>query len=160
MSRLKPRPITSVSDLQGLIGAGLDPSPWLTVTQEQVNAFAEATLDRQWIHIDQQRAAAGPYGGTVAHGYLVMSLGPHLLREVLDLSALRAGINYGLNKLRFPAPTPVGCRIRLRIAVLAVEEVKDGARVTMQYTFEREGEDKPVCVAEVISQLLFHTVDR
>lgn len=155
----RPR-ITSIADLRGLIGSDLEPSPWLTVTQEQVNTFAEATLDRQWIHLDEKRAAFGPYGATVAHGYLVLSLGPHLVRQVLDLTSLTAGINYGLNRLRFPAPTPVGSRVRLRVQVVEVLEVADGARVTMTYTFERDGGERPVCVAEVVSQLMFGPADR
>jgi acyl dehydratase len=120
-----------------------------------VSAFAEATLDRQWIHLDRERAANGPYGTTVAHGFLVLSLGPHLVREVLDLSALQAGINYGVNRVRFPSPTPVGARLRLRVVIREVTALTNGARVTMEYSFEREGSDRPVCVAEVISQMMF-----
>jgi acyl dehydratase len=120
-----------------------------------VSAFAEATLDRQWIHLDRERAANGPYGTTVAHGFLVLSLGPHLVRQVLDLSALQAGINYGVNRVRFPSPTPVGARLRLRVVIREVTALTNGARVTMEYSFEREGSDRPVCVAEVISQMMF-----
>jgi acyl dehydratase len=120
-----------------------------------VSAFAEATLDRQWIHLDRERAANGPYGTTVAHGFLVLSLGPHLVRQVLDLSALQAGINYGVNRVRFPSPTPVGARLRLRVVIREVTALTNGARVTMEYSFEREGSDRPACVAEVISQMMF-----
>ncbi len=150
----KPR-IASVTDLHRLAGEEVDPSGWLEVTQQMVNDFADATLDRQWIHLDRDRAAAGPYGTTVAHGFLVLSLAPHLLREVLDLSQVHAGINYGLNRVRFPAPTPVGSRVRLKIVIREVSNVTGGARATIDYTFEREGGDRPVCVAEGISQLMF-----
>jgi acyl dehydratase len=144
-----------VEDLRHLAGVEVEPSSWLNVTQEMVNDFADATLDRQWIHLDRERAARGPYGTTVAHGFLVLSLAPHLLREVLDLSEVHAGINYGLNRVRFPAPTPVGARVRLKILIRDVSTVTGGARVTIDYTFEREGSIRPVCVAEGISQLMF-----
>ena len=138
-----------------LASTKLGPSEWLEVTQEMVTAFADATMDRQWIHLDRERAAKGPYGTTVAHGFLVLSLGPHLVRQVLDLSALQAGINYGVNRVRFPSPTPVGSRLRLRVAIREVTALTNGARVTMEYTFERDGGDRPVCVAEVVSQMMF-----
>ena len=144
-----------MADLMRLVGMELGPSPWLEVTQEMVSAFAEATLDRQWIHLDRERAAHGPYGTTVAHGFLVLSLGPHLVRQVLDLSALQAGINYGVNRVRFPSPTLVGARLRLRVVIREATAVTNGARVTMDYTFEREGGDRPVCVADVVSQMMF-----
>jgi len=148
-------PIQSVADLRALVGSELAPSPWLEVTQEMVDSFAGATLDRQWIHLDRERAAQGPYGTTVAHGFLVLSLGPHLVRQVLDLSQVQAGINYGLNRVRFPAPTPVGSRVRLRAMIREVTDVPSGARMTMDYTFERDGGERPVCVAETLSQLIF-----
>jgi len=144
-----------MADLMRLASTELGPSEWLEVTQEMVTAFADATMDRQWIHLDRERAAKGPYGTTVAHGFLVLSLGPHLVRQVLDLSALQAGINYGVNRVRFPSPTPVGSRLRLRVAIREVTALTNGARVTMEYTFERDGGDRPVCVAEVVSQMMF-----
>ena len=147
--------VGSMADLMRLASTELGPSEWLEVTQEMVTAFADATLDRQWIHLDRERAAKGPYGTTVAHGFLILSLGPHLVRQVLDLSALQAGINYGVNRVRFPSPTPVGSRLRLRVAIREVTAVTSGARVTMEYTFERDGGDRPVCVAEVVSQMMF-----
>lgn len=150
----KPR-IASVADLHRLTGAEVEPSGWLEVTQQMVNAFADATLDRQWIHVDRNRAAAGPYRTTVAHGFLVLSLAPHLLREVLDLSQIQAGINYGLDRVRFPAPTPVGSQVRLKIVIRGVSTVPGGARTMIDYTFERQGGDRPVCVAQGISQLMF-----
>jgi acyl dehydratase len=147
--------VTSITDLMRLEGKELGPSSWLEVTQEMVSAFADATLDRQWIHLDRDRATHGPYGTTVAHGFLVLSLGPHLVRQVLDLTALQAGINYGVNRVRFPSPTPVGTRLRLKVVIHEVTAVTNGARVTMNYTFEREGGERPVCVAEVVSQMMF-----
>lgn len=147
--------VGSMADLMRLASTKLGPSEWLEVTQEMVTAFADATMDRQWIHLDRERAAKGPYGTTVAHGFLVLSLGPHLVRQVLDLSALQAGINYGVNRVRFPSPTPVGSRLRLRVAIREVTALTNGARVTMEYTFERDGGDRPVCVAEVVSQMMF-----
>ena len=147
--------VGSMADLMRLASTELGPSEWLEVTQEMVTAFADATMDRQWIHLDRERAAKGPYGTTVAHGFLVLSLGPHLVRQVLDLSALQAGINYGVNRVRFPSPTPVGSRLRLRVAIREVTALTNGARVTMEYTFERDGGDRPVCVAEVVSQMMF-----
>jgi len=144
-----------MTDLMRMAGMELGPSSWLEVTQEMVSAFADATLDRQWIHLDHERAAHGPYGTTVAHGFLILSLGPHLLRQILDLTALQAGINYGVNRVRFPSHTPVGARLRLRVAIREVTAVTNGARVTMDYTFERHGGDRPVCVAEVVSQMMF-----
>ena len=111
--------------------------------------------EREGLGLDRDRAAHGPYGTTVAHGFLVLSLGPHLVRQVLDLSGLQAGINYGLNRVRFPAPTPVGSRVRLKAVIREVSEAANGVRVTMEYTFEREGGERPVCVAEMLSQLIF-----
>jgi len=147
--------IATIGDVQTLSGAELPPSAWLEVTQGMVNDFAEATLDRQWIHLDRERAADGPYGTTVAHGFLLLSLAPHLLRDIIDLSGLRAGINYGLNRVRFPAPTPVGSMVRLRVLIGEVSPVEGGARAIIEYTFEREGGERPVCVAEGISQFIF-----
>ncbi len=150
------RPVVATyEDLLGLIGQELSPSNWLEVTQSMVNAFAEATLDRQLIHLDTERAAHGPYGTTVAHGFLVLSLAPHLLREVLDLSKLRAGINYGLDRVRFPAPTAVGSRLRLAIVIREATQVTGGARAVIDYTFEREAGERPACVATGISQFVF-----
>lgn len=147
--------VASYDDLVGMVGRPLGPSEWLEVTQPMIDAFAEATLDRQWIHLDAERAAKGPYGATVAHGFLVLSLAPHLLRQVLDLSQLRAGINYGLDRVRFPAPTPVGSRLRLGIVIREATRIDGGARAVIDYTFEREGGERPVCVATGISQFVF-----
>jgi acyl dehydratase len=152
---VKQPQIVKIEDLQGLVGVDLEPSEWLLLTQQMFDSFADSTLDRQWIHTDPVRAASGPYGTTIAHGFLVLSLGPHLLRQVLDLSGLRAGINYGLNRVRFTAPAPVGSRLRLRVVIREVIAVNGGARVVIDYTFEKENGDRPVCIAEGISQFMF-----
>ncbi len=147
--------IASRADIESLIGRDLGPSEWLLVTQEMVDAFGAVTGDTQWVHTDPIRAAAGPYGGTIAHGYLVFALGPRFMRQLLDMTPLRAAIHYGANKVRYPSPMPVGQRMRMRLRVKEVEPLPGAARATMEYRFEREGSDRPVCVAEVISQMVF-----
>jgi acyl dehydratase len=133
-------------------GLELGPSEWREITQEQVNQFADATGDHQWIHVDLERAAAGPFGGTIAHGYLTLSMLPQASFELMQVDDASAAINYGLNKLRFPAPVPVGSRIRTTFRVADVTEVDGGVQVTTAATVEREGIEKPVCVAETISR--------
>ena len=125
------------------------PSSWIDVTQEKIDGFAEATGDHQWIHVDPERAKEGPFGTTIAHGYLTLSLLPVASYEVVPRQG-GMGINYGLNRVRFPAPVPVGSRVRATFEVLGVEEHEWGGQATMQATVEREGGDKPVCVAEII----------
>jgi acyl dehydratase len=131
-------------------GAEFGPSSWIDVPQERIDAFAEATLDRQWIHVDPERAATGPFGTTIAHGYLTLSLLPAMSAEVLPRQEGGMGINYGLNRVRFPAPVPSGSRVRGTFRVEAVEEAEWGHQATMSATIEREGGDKPVCVAELV----------
>ena len=134
-----------------LIGKELDPTDWLEVTQERIDAFADATDDHQWIHVDPVRAAEGPFGTTIAHGFLTLSLCAPLLSNALaGLTASGMSINYGTNKVRFPAPVPVGSRIRARVAVTSVDEVVGGEQMVAVTTIEREGGDKPVCVAELV----------
>ena len=134
-------------------GLELGPSSWIEITQERVNAFADATDDHQWIHVDPERAAQGPFGTTIAHGYLTLSLVVPISAELMAFEDTRMGINYGANRVRFPAPVPVGSRIRGRMTVKEVEEAQGGTRVTSEAVLEREGGDKPVCVAEVVSLL-------
>ncbi len=144
---------TKIDGLEGLkdqVGQHLGYSDWHEVTQEQVNLFADATGDHQWIHVDVERAKTGPFGGPNAHGYLTLSLTPTLLTEVFAVSGVSMGINYGLNKLRFPAPVPVGSRVRAGVELAGVEEVAGGAQVNLTVTYEVEGGTKPVCVAEVL----------
>jgi len=135
-------------------GAELPPSSWLEVTQERIDAFAAATDDFQSIHVDPEAAAAGPFGTTVAHGFLTLSLLVHFWNEVKPETDARIGINYGVNRVRFPAPVPAGSRIRGRFRVVAVEEVPDGVQATIAASVEREGEEKPACVAELVFRLL------
>ena len=131
-------------------GAEFGPSSWIDVPQEKIDAFAEATGDHQWIHVEPERAAAGPFGTTIAHGYLTLSLLPAMSYEVVPRQGGGMAVNYGLNKVRFPAPVPSGSRVRGTFRLLEREEADWGAQATWAVTIEREGGDKPVCVAEVV----------
>jgi acyl dehydratase len=142
--------VTTIDGISGLkehVGRHLGYSDWVDITQEQVNQFADATGDHQWIHVDPERAKAGPFGGPIAHGYLTLSLAPVLLAQVIQVSGISMGVNYGLNKLRFPSPVPVGSRLRLGGTLAEAEEIPGGAQVTIDMTFEVEGQAKPACVA-------------
>ena len=135
------------------VGDTYGPSEWLEVTQERIDRFAEATGDDQWIHVDPEKAAQGPFGTTIAHGFLTLSLLVKFQYEVRpERGEFRMGINYGVNKVRFPAPVPVGSRIRAHFELLEVSEVEGGVQVVTKGTVEREGEEKPVCVAEMVSR--------
>jgi acyl dehydratase len=149
---MAPRHIESIEALKGLIGEHLGYSEYMDVSQERVNKFAEATGDFQWIHIDVEKANAGPFGGPLAHGYLPLSLGPVLLPQAFTVGGIAMGVNYGANKVRFIAPVKVGSQIRAGFKLLTVEDTAGGARVTLEATFECEGASKPSCVAEVIFQ--------
>ncbi|MGH8899648.1 MAG: MaoC family dehydratase [Egibacteraceae bacterium] len=140
----------TMDELQKHAGQHLGVSGWHTLTQERINQFADATGDHQWIHVDPERAAKGPFGTTIAHGYLTLSLAPLLLHEAFEVADASLVVNYGLNKVRFPAPLPVGSRVRADVRCVAVAQVRGGLQVTLGVTFEREGQDKPVCVAEVL----------
>jgi acyl dehydratase len=131
-------------------GDEFGPSSWIEVDQEKINAFADATGDHQWIHVDPERAAAGPFGQTIGHGYLTLSLVPVMSYEVLPRQEGGMGINYGVNKVRFPAPVPSGSRVRGRFKVVDVEQHDWGSQSILNVTIEREDGDKPVCVAEVV----------
>ncbi|MFR9754197.1 MaoC family dehydratase [Streptomyces sp. TR06-5] len=148
----EPRVFTSVEELRSAVGEELGTSDWLEVDQKRIDLFAEATGDHQWIHVDPDRAAEGPFGHTIAHGYLTLSLLPVLVPQILRVDGVRMGINYGVNKVRFPAPVPVGSRLRARAVVTEVEDVEGGVQLTTAVTVEREGEQKPVCVAESVSR--------
>jgi len=147
-----PQPLTptSVAELEEHVGRELGVSEWLRVTQEDVDAFAAVTGDRQWIHTDPARAADGPFGATIAHGYYTLSLAPLLLGDVLSLDGFPMAVNYGLDKLRFPAPLPVGESVRLRTTLAGIEPLRGGAMLTVALTFERSGGSKPVCVATAL----------
>jgi acyl dehydratase len=144
-----------MSDLRDVIGEELGPTDWVEVTQEKIDGFAEITGDHQWIHVDPVRAAEGPFGTTIAHGYLTLSLCAPLLTEVLrGLTSSTMSINYGTNKVRFPAPVPSGSRLRARATVASVDEVPGGDQAVIVMTVEREGGEKPVCVAEMVVRRL------
>lgn len=144
----------SLASLKAAAGEHLGYSDWHTVTQEQINAFADATGDHQWIHVDQAAAAQGPFGTTIAHGYLMLSLIPMLIKEIVTVNGVRMGINYGLNRVRFPAPLPTGSAVRAGVRVASVEEIPDGLHVINEVTIERDGGDKPCCVAEAVVRYL------
>ncbi|MDP5184655.1 MaoC family dehydratase [Blastococcus sp. BMG 814] len=142
---------TTMAELNGLTGTELGASDWYEVTQEHVNLFADATGDHQWIHVDVERAEKeSPFGGPIAHGYLTLSLLASLSSQVLAVTDTVMGVNYGLNKVRFPSPVPVGSRVRLTATLKSVEEVTGGLQVTLGAVIEREGGDKPVCIAEPV----------
>ena len=144
------RMINGIDELKTLVGEHLGYSPYVEVTQEQVNTFAEATGDHQWIHTDPERAKAGPFGGPIAHGYLTLSLGPMLSPQIFAVTGVAMGVNYGAGKIRFPSPVPVGSKLRLGVTLTSVDDIDGGAQVTQQFVFEIEGAAKPSCVAEVI----------
>lgn len=137
-----------------LRGVELAPTPWLEVEQQRIDEFARATNDPQWIHVDPERAAAGPFGTTVAHGFLTLALCVPLLSQALLLDGFRLSINYGVNRVRFPAPVPAGGRVRGRFTVVSVDEVQGGEQLVVAATIELEGSEKPVCVAELVLRLL------
>lgn len=142
--------INGVEELKAHVGQQLGYSPYMEITQEQVNTFADATGDHQWIHVDVERATAGPFGGPIAHGYLTLSLGPVLYPQVVQVRGFTMGVNYGANKVRFPSPVAVGSKLRLGVKLVEVDEIPGGVQTTMEFTFEVEGAPKPSCVAEII----------
>jgi acyl dehydratase len=136
--------------LRAALGSELGVSDWLEVSQDDVNAFADVTGDHQWIHVDVERAKDSQFGGTIAHGFFTLSLAPRLQSEVFRIDGFDFGLNYGLNKVRFPSPTPVGSRVRLRVALTELTDVPGGMQALLINTFECEGIDKPVCIAEML----------
>lgn len=134
------------------VGRQLGPSDWLTIEQSRINQFADATLDHQWIHVDPDKAKAGPFGACIAHGYLTLSLVSHFLPQLLDVQGIKMGINIGLDRVRFLNPVKVGARIRGRGEIVAVEDIKGAIQSTVRVTVEIEGQDKPACVADTISR--------
>ncbi len=145
--------LNGLEEVKAHVGEELGVSDWLEVTQEKIDQFAEVTGDDQWIHVDRERAKASPFGGTIAHGYYTLSLAPRFSYDLFKFEGFAFGVNYGLNRVRFPAPMPVGGRVRMRARLLSVDEVPGGAQVTTELTFEREGGEKPVCVAESLSRV-------
>ena len=151
------RTFESVAELEAIVGGEVIVGDWITIDQQRVDRFAEATDDRQWIHIDPERARQGPFGGPIAHGFLTLSLLPHLMAEAFTIRNTVMGVNYGLNKVRFPSPVPVGSRLRARFKLLSLEHLppqmgRPGAQLVWEVTMEREGSDKPVCVAESVTR--------
>ena len=141
-----------LTDLQPLVGQEIGVSEWIGVEQQRIDQFADATGDHQWIHIDPVRAAAGPFKTTVAHGFLTLSLLPEMSASAFEVRDARMGVNYGLNRVRFPAPVPSGSRLRGRFKLLSYEPIEGGAQLTVEVTMEREGSPKPVCVAESVAR--------
>jgi acyl dehydratase len=144
------RVLNGVDEVRAAVGQQLGYSDYQVVDQQDVDAFAALTGDDQWIHVDVERAASGPFGGTIAHGLLTLSLGPRLARSVFRIDGMKMGVNYGYNKIRFPAPVPVGAKIRLGVTVADVSEVPGGLQVTLNFVWEVEGGVKPACIAEML----------
>ncbi|MGD6746469.1 MaoC family dehydratase [Streptomyces sp. BH106] len=148
----EPRVFKDVDDLKGAVGEQLGYSDWVEIEQGRIDQFAEATGDHQWIHVDPERAKEGPFKTTIAHGYLTLSLLPLFGPQLMKVEGMKMGVNYGTNKVRFPAPVPVGSRLRATAKVTDVADVAGGVQVTVAFSVEREGGDKPVCVAESVSR--------
>ena len=145
--------LTGLEEVRAHVGKELGVSDWHLVTQERIDQFAEVTGDDQWIHVDPERARETPFGGTIAHGYYTLSLAPRFSYDMFKFQGFAFGLNYGLNRVRFPAPLPVGQKVRMRATLKALEEIPGGAQITTELSFEREGADKPVCVAESLSRV-------
>ncbi len=150
------RPSTA-AELRALQGTELGPTAWYEVTQERIDAFAQATGDHQWIHVDPERAAASPLGSTIAHGLFTLSLGPAFMEDLIAFDGFAHSLNYGYGKVRFPAPVPVGSRLRMRATISDVADVSGGVQVTTTQVFEIEGGAKPVCVAESLGRFMERT---
>ena len=146
--------LDGITAVRGAVGRHLGYSDWMEVTQERVNQFADATGDHQWIHVDPERAKDGPFGAPIAHGYLTMSLSNCFLPEILEVQGISMGLNYGVNKVRFPSPVTVGSRLRAGAQMVSAEEIPGGVQTVIVITIEREGGDKPACVIEAVSRWL------
>jgi acyl dehydratase len=145
------RTVNGIEELKTLVGQEIGLSDWHLVRQEEVNLFADATHDHQWIHVDPERCKReSPFGGPIAHGYYTLAIAPALLSQIMTVQGIRMGVNYGLNKMRLPSPVPVGSKVRLRAAMNGYEPFQGGASATIGLTIEVEGQQKPACVAEVI----------
>ena len=142
-----------IAELAGAAGTELGSSDWLEIDQQRIDGFAGATGDHQWIHVDPERAKETPFGGTIAHGLYTLSLGPQFSYSLFEVTGVAFGLNYGYNKVRYPAPLPVGSKVRMRATLTAADDIPGGVQLTVTQTFEREGGDKPVCVAESVSRV-------
>ena len=147
------RTITGLAGLREVEGEVIGTSGWREITQADVDAFADVTGDHQWIHVDPERARETPFGGTIAHGYFTLSLAPALMNEVMELQGFVFAVNYGLNRVRFPAPMPVGGKVRATVRLKGLEDIPGGGQMTLEMTFEREGGEKPVCIAETLARV-------
>ena len=150
--RMSKRIFESLASMQAFIGQEIATSDWITLTQERIQLFADATGDQQWIHVDPERAKDGPFGTTIAHGFFTLALLPEMSASAMEVRGTRMGVNYGLNKVRFPAPVPSGSRLRGHFKLLSYEPFEGGAQIITGVTMEREGSDKPVCVAESLAR--------
>jgi acyl dehydratase len=148
------RTFTTFEEIEAAAGQEIGTTEWVRITQERVNTFAEATGDHQWIHVDVEKARTGPFGGTIAHGYLTLSLVPWLGSQVFDLATPGAKLNYGVNKVRFPNPVLVGASVRAKVSVKEVLDIPAGKQLTLGYVIEIQDQDKPACVAETVVLLL------
>ena len=146
------RTFETIAELKDLLGQEIGVSDWITVTQERIQLFADATNDHQWIHLDPKRAKTGPFKTTITHGFFTLSLLPEMSASAFEVRGTRMGVNYGLNKVRFPAPVPSGSRLRGHFKLVSYEPLEGGAQITVLVTMEREGSDKPVCIAESLSR--------
>jgi acyl dehydratase len=147
------RTITGLAELKDTEGDVLGTSDWHEVTQKDIDTFADVTGDHQWIHVDAARAKQTPYGGTIAHGYYTLSLAPRFTQQIMRLEGFAFAVNYGLNRVRFPAPLPVGDRVRMTAKLANLDDIPGGVQITLELTFEREGGGKPVCVAETMARV-------
>jgi acyl dehydratase len=147
---IAPSRTIAYADLADSLGVRFGPTPWTMVTQPQVDAFADVTHDHQWIHVDEQRASAGPFGTTIAHGYLTLSLVPFLLGQLLEVTGVSMAVNYGLEKVRFPAPVPVGASLQASAEIVGVQPRVRSTQVTVQVTVRCDAAERPVCVADVV----------
>jgi acyl dehydratase len=146
------RSFATLAELEPMVGEEIAVSDWIDVTQQRIQLFADATGDHQWIHLDRKRAAAGPFGTTIAHGFFTLSLLPEMSASAFEVRDTKMGVNYGLNRVRFPAPVPSGSRLRGHFRLLEFDRLEGGAQLTMEVKMEREGSDKPVCVAESVAR--------
>ena len=151
---MAPTVFEGIDELRGAVGADLGTTDWLVIDQDRIDTFAEATGDHQWIHVDPVRAADGPFGSTIAHGYLTLALTNLFLPQLLEVRSISMGVNYGVDKVRFPAPVPVGSKVRGSATVAAVDEVTGGVQATIRITVELEGSDRPACVVDSLSRFL------
>jgi acyl dehydratase len=151
---MTPTVFASPADLAASVGSELGVSDWLTIDQDRIDLFADATGDHQWIHVDPEKAASGPFGSTIAHGYLTLSLVNYFLPQIVEVRGISMGVNYGTEKVRFPAPVPVGSSVRGRGVLSAVKGIPGGAQATIPVTVEVDGGDKPACVVDTVSRFI------